>query len=91
VPSARVAKKAIWLSGIAITLILSVVAYAGRLDIFRRFMCLRLVLSTGLVIYTRYEHCDPISKGLVASKDQLLPMFALDLTANGFLTTGFSG
>jgi len=30
VPDVRIAKKAIWLSGIAITVILSVVAYAGN-------------------------------------------------------------
>jgi len=44
-----------------------------------------------LVIYARYEECDPISKALVASKDQLLPLFTLDLTSSGYLTVGFPG
>ncbi len=73
VPHAHVAKKAIWLSGVAITVILSVVAYAG------------------LVIYRMYESCDPVSVGLVRSKDQLLPLFTLHLTAAGHLKTGFPG
>ena len=46
----RTAKLSIWLSGLAITVILSVVAYAG------------------LIIYTRYLHCDPVTAGLVTTK-----------------------
>ena len=73
------AKKAIWLSGIAITVILSVVAYAG------------------LVIYAHYINCDPIKSGLVSTKDQLLPLFVMDLMSDlpgfpGFFVAGvFSG
>ena len=48
-------------------------------------------LKKGLVIYKMYENCDPVSKGLVFSKDQLLPLFTLHLTAAGFLGTGFPG
>ena len=58
------AKKSIWLSGIAITVILSVVAYAG------------------LVIYAHYVNCDPIKSGLVSTKDQLLPLFVMDLMSD---------
>ena len=46
----RLLQISIWLSGVAITVILSVVAYAG------------------LVIYSRYLGCDPISSGLVSTK-----------------------
>ena len=73
------AKKAIWLSGIAITVILSIVAYAG------------------LVIYAHYMNCDPIKSGLVSTKDQLLPLFVMDLMSDlpgfpGFFVAGvFSG
>ena len=54
VPRVRTAKIAIWLSGIAITVILSVVAYAG------------------LIIFSRYNSCDPVSIGLVKTKDQVI-------------------
>ena len=73
VATARTAKKAIWLSGIAITVILSVVAYAG------------------LVIYARYEKCDPVKSNLVSTKDQLLPLFVMDLRSSNLLTKGFPG
>lgn len=33
----------------------------------------------GLVIYARYYDCDPISSKLVSTKDQLLPLFVMDL------------
>ena len=79
VKTVKIAKKAIWLSGIAITVILSVVAYAG------------------LVIYAHYVNCDPIKSGLVSTKDQLLPLFVMDLMSDlpgfpGFFVAGvFSG
>ena len=75
----RTAKISIWLSGLAITVILSVVAYAG------------------LIIFTRYLHCDPVSSGLVNTKDQLLPLFVMDILGHvlgfpGFFVAGvFSG
>ena len=75
----RTAKISIWLSGVAITVILSVVAYAG------------------LIIFTRYLHCDPISSRLVTTKDQLLPLFVMDILGEvpgfpGFFVAGvFSG
>ena len=79
VKTQAIAQKAIWLSGIAITIILSLVAYAG------------------LVIYAYYEECDPINSGLVSTKDQLLPLFVMDLLSvypgfPGFFVAGvFSG
>ena len=57
VRSVAAARLSIWLSGLAITVILSVVAYAG------------------LVIFTRYINCDPVTSGLVATKDQVLFYF----------------
>ena len=75
----RTAKISIWLSGVAITVILSVVAYAG------------------LIIFARYQDCDPVSAGLVSTKDQLLPLFVMDILGDipgfpGFFVAGvFSG
>jgi hypothetical protein len=31
------------------------------------------------VIYARYSDCDPIASNLVSTKDQLLPLFVMDL------------
>ena len=79
VKSQKVAQQAIWLSGISITIILSVTAYAG------------------LVIYANYANCDPIRSGLVFKKDQLMPLFVMDLLSDypgfpGFFVAGcFSG
>ena len=79
VKSQKVAQQAIWLSGISITIILSVTAYAG------------------LVIYANYANCDPIKSGLVFKKDQLMPLFVMDLLSEypgfpGFFVAGcFSG
>ena len=79
VKSQKVAQQAIWLSGISITIILSVTAYAG------------------LVIYANYANCDPIKSGLVSKKDQLMPLFVMDLLSDypgfpGFFVAGcFSG
>ena len=75
----KTAKISIWLSGIAITVILSIVAYGG------------------LIIFSRYLNCDPISSGLVSTKDQLLPLFVMDILGHvpgfpGFFVAGvFSG
>ena len=52
---------------------------------------------TGLVIYAHYVDCDPIKSGLVSTKDQLLPLFVMDLLSKypgfpGFFVAGvFSG
>ena len=64
VKTQAVAQKAIWLSGLSITIILSVTAYAG------------------LVIYAHYQNCDPIKSGLVHKKDQLMPLFVMDLLSD---------
>ena len=66
----KTAKTFIWLSGIAITVILSIVAYGG------------------LIIFSRYLNCDPISSGLVSTKDQLLPLFVMDILEH---VPGFPG
>ena len=88
----RTAKISIWLSGVAITVILSIVAYAG-LIIYTRFRnvaklvyiiwleCVGCQISSILEspAMNRYLHCDPITSGLVSTKDQLLPLFVIDI------------
>ena len=88
----RTAKISIWLSGVAITVILSIVAYAG-LIIYTRFRnlaklvyilwpeCAKFQISSILKspATNRYLHCDPITSGLVSTKDQLLPLFVIDI------------
>ena len=88
----RTAKISIWLSGVAITVILSIVAYAG-LIIYTRFRNLAKLVyilwpeCAGCQISSilkspatnRYLHCDPITSGLVSTKDQLLPLFVIDI------------
>nr|XP_039271472.1 sodium-coupled monocarboxylate transporter 1-like isoform X2 [Styela clava] len=34
---------------------------------------------TGLIIYSRYSTCDPITQGCVAKRDQLFPYLVLDI------------
>ena len=96
----RTAKISIWLSGVAITVILSIVAYAG-LIIYTRFRnlgklvyilwpeCAKCQISSILKspATNRYLHCDPITSGLVSTKDQLLPLFVIDILGHlpGFL------
>ena len=49
------------------------------------------------MIYAHYVNCDPIKSGLVSTKDQLLPLFVMDLMSDlpgfpGFFVAGvFSG
>ena len=88
----RTAKISIWLSGVAITVILSIVAYAG-LIIYTRFRNLAKLVyilwlkCVGWQFFSflespatnRYLHCDPITSGLVSTKDQLLPLFVIDI------------
>ena len=56
-----------------------------------------MVAYAGLVIYAHYVNCDPIKSGLVSTKDQLLPLFVMDLMSDmpgfpGFFVAGvFSG
>ncbi|XP_076361247.1 sodium-coupled monocarboxylate transporter 2-like [Tachypleus tridentatus] len=33
----------------------------------------------GLIIYSKYHECDPITAGLVSAPDQLLPLFVMDV------------
>ncbi|OAD59039.1 Sodium-coupled monocarboxylate transporter 2 [Eufriesea mexicana] len=37
---------------------------------------------TGLIMYTRYHSCDPISTKIISRSDQLLPYYVLDVAAN---------
>lgn len=37
---------------------------------------------TGLIMYARYQKCDPISAHVIARSDQLLPYYVLDVAAN---------
>jgi Na+/proline symporter len=41
-----------------------------------------LSFFTGLVIFARYSHCDPITANLVEKSDQLLPYFVVDSVRN---------
>ena len=73
-------------------MILSIVAYAG-LIIYTRFRNLAKLVyilwpeCAGCQISSilkspatnRYLHCDPITSGLVSTKDQLLPLFVIDI------------
>lgn len=36
----------------------------------------------GLVIYTKYETCDPLKSGLVKTPDQLLPLYVMERLGN---------
>nr|XP_039271471.1 sodium-coupled monocarboxylate transporter 1-like isoform X1 [Styela clava] len=38
-----------------------------------------LACMTGLIIYSRYSTCDPITQGCVAKRDQLFPYLVLDI------------
>ena len=40
----------------------------------------------------RYLHCDPITSGLVSTKDQLLPLFVIDILGHvpGFIQLSFN-
>ncbi|XP_031348538.1 sodium-coupled monocarboxylate transporter 1-like isoform X2 [Photinus pyralis] len=41
-----------------------------------------LSILTGIIIYARYEGCDPIQNGDVDRADQILPYFAVDVSRN---------
>ncbi|XP_069124075.1 sodium-coupled monocarboxylate transporter 1-like isoform X1 [Argopecten irradians] len=42
-------------------------------------MILTLVCLVGVVMYSYYERCDPVSLGIIKSSDQLIPLFTMDL------------
>lgn len=50
-----------------------------------------MVAYAGLIIYAYYSTCDPIKSGLVSTKDQLLPLFVMDLRSSGNVHKGFPG
>lgn len=39
-----------------------------------------LIMFTGLVMVTRYYHCDPLQLGIVKKRDAMLPHFIIDIT-----------
>ncbi|CAL8109656.1 unnamed protein product [Orchesella dallaii] len=45
------------------------------------FLTITILLCTycGLIIFTRFHSCDPISANLVETTDQILPLFVLDI------------
>lgn len=56
---------------------------AGRIALWT-FVCgvitLMLLCSyNGLLIYATYKHCDPLTTKLARAKDQLLPLFVMDI------------
>lgn len=45
-------------------------------------MLVTLCCYTGLVIYTAFHNCDPISTGVIGKSDQLLPYFVMKITSH---------
>ncbi|XP_022250353.1 sodium-coupled monocarboxylate transporter 1-like [Limulus polyphemus] len=43
------------------------------------FIIITATCFAGLIIYSRYHECDPITAGLVNAPDQLLPLFMMDV------------
>ncbi|CAG0884607.1 unnamed protein product [Darwinula stevensoni] len=43
------------------------------------FLLLTICAFAGLVIYTKYQGCDPLKQGLVTTADQLFPLFVMDV------------
>nr|XP_015836814.1 PREDICTED: sodium-coupled monocarboxylate transporter 1-like [Tribolium castaneum] len=43
------------------------------------FLVIVIYVMLGLTMYARYANCDPFRAGLIASPDQLLPYFVLDV------------
>ncbi|CAD5116252.1 unnamed protein product [Dimorphilus gyrociliatus] len=41
-----------------------------------------LCCLTGLVMYARYENCDPLSSGKISNSNQLLPYFVMDVLSD---------
>lgn len=41
-----------------------------------------LVMLLGLVMYSKYMTCDPISAGKIEKKDQLVPFYTMDILKN---------
>jgi len=44
--------------------------------------CNVMITTLGLVIYAIYKDCDPITSGAISNKDQLVPMFVMNMLGN---------
>ncbi|KAL5018667.1 hypothetical protein ScPMuIL_004389 [Solemya velum] len=61
------------------------------------FAVISLVVMIGVVMYGFYSTCDPVSAGLIEKRDQLLPLFTMDILGDVpgvpglFLSCIFSG
>ena len=49
------------------------------INLFGLFLLLSICAFAGLVIFTKYQRCDPLSQGLVTTADQLFPLFVMDV------------
>jgi sodium-coupled monocarboxylate transporter 8/12 len=43
-----------------------------------KLFTLTVVGIVGVVVYSRYRHCDPLATKRVKSPDQILPLFVMD-------------
>ncbi|XP_021706833.1 sodium-coupled monocarboxylate transporter 1 isoform X2 [Aedes aegypti] len=50
--------------------------------IFGMILVIVLLSSIGMLIYATYHDCDPLTTNLAAAKDQLLPLFVMDIFQN---------
>lgn len=47
--------------------------------VFGVIALMMLCSYNGLLIYATYQHCDPLTTGLAKNKDQMLPLFVMDV------------
>ncbi|XP_055643090.1 sodium-coupled monocarboxylate transporter 1-like isoform X2 [Toxorhynchites rutilus septentrionalis] len=52
---------------------------ASRGFIFGMILVLTILFALGLLIFATYYECDPLSTNLAKAKDQLLPLFVMDI------------
>ena len=52
------------------------------INLFGLFFLMLMCAFGGLVIYARYESCDPIKGGMIKKADQLLPLYVMDVIGN---------
>ncbi|KXJ69434.1 hypothetical protein RP20_CCG027050 [Aedes albopictus] len=55
---------------------------ASRGFVFGMILVIVLLSSIGMVIFATYYDCDPLTTNLAAAKDQLLPLFVMDIFQN---------
>ncbi|XP_065080208.1 sodium-coupled monocarboxylate transporter 1-like isoform X2 [Ochlerotatus camptorhynchus] len=55
---------------------------ASRGFVFGMILVIVLLSSIGMLIFATYHDCDPLTTNLAAAKDQLLPLFVMDIFQN---------